>query len=180
MATQNGGALALYLRYDVTFQSTLADFKIDPVGHEYTSDLEFISVDDIDDPATIIAGLDSQHLDHTRREDIEFLLADRPCFLYRRARNFVGYGFESNGTYAGPFLSHDSTDLPAALSHVENSAAEAGLGSFDILVSLDALDGLDWMFTRRHRMSAFFAALLGSDPFIPRDRYLPVGPPFFF
>jgi len=180
LATQNGGALALYLRYDVSFQSTLADFSIDSGGHAYTSDLEFVSVDDLDDPLPIIDRLDSQLLDHTRREDIEFLIANRPGFLYRRDRSFVGYGFESNGTFAGPFLTQDSTDLSAALSHAENSAADAELGRFDILLSLDAHDGLDWMLTRRHRMSAFFVALLGSDAFIPRDRYVPMGPPFFF
>jgi GNAT superfamily N-acetyltransferase len=180
MATQNPRALGLYLKFGVTFQSTLTDFQIRPVSHEYSTDLEFINLSDLDDPVTAVGAIDRRFLDHERPEDIEFFMSDRPGFAYRRNGDVVGYGFESNGDSAGPILASDPADIPAALSHLENSAAEAEIEEIDVGIALDSTTAVRWMLDRRHQMVPFHIALLGSDPFIPRDRYIPFNPSLFF
>jgi GNAT superfamily N-acetyltransferase len=180
LATQDSRALALYLRSGVRFQSTMVDFEVIPTPHEYETDLEFVSLAELDDPVSSIGALDRRLLDHDRPVDIGFMLSDRPGYLYRRDGKAVGYGFESNGDFAGPILVSDSSDLPAALSHLENAAAETEVARIDVELALDAETGVEWMLQRGHRMFPFYIVMLASDPFIPRDRYVPFGPPWFF
>jgi GNAT superfamily N-acetyltransferase len=180
MATQDPRALGLYLKFGVSFQSSMLDSELRPKGHHFGTDLEFVPAGDHDDPASVITALDRTWLDHGRRPEAEFFLEDRPGVLYRRDGEWVGYGFESNGTYAGPFLVSDPSDLPAVLSHLENDAAEREIGSVPIEFSLSARPAVDWVLGRGHRFFGFYIVLLASDPFIPWDRYLPYSPAIFF
>jgi GNAT superfamily N-acetyltransferase len=178
-ATQDLGAVALYLRFGVDFQATMIDADMSPKGHAYDTDLEFVSLSDVDEPVTAVGEIDRRLLDHDRNPELEFLVRDRPGFLYRRGADVVGYGFESNGTYAGPIGVLDPSDLPAALSHLENSAAEQEIKNVSIDFALNSRHVVDWVFARRHRLFGFYGALLTSDPFVPVERYVPYSPGLF-
>jgi GNAT superfamily N-acetyltransferase len=179
IATTDPRALSLYLRSGVRFQTLLAPVTIEPDAHAFETDLEFIPLDAVDDPVAAIAALDRRHLDHERTLEIEFLIGDRPGFLLRRDSEYVGYGFGSDGHFAGPALVDRPSDLPAVLSQMENSAAEAGIRRYDVEFALDARTAVDWALARGHRLSAFYTALLGSSAFVPRDRYVLTGPVLF-
>lgn len=179
IATTDPRALGLYLRYGVQFQTMLVNVEFEPVTHAYETDLEFLPVAEVERPLEAIAALDRRHLDHERSVEIAFLMENRPGFLYRRDGEFVGYGFESKGRFTGPVLVADPADLPAALSHLENSAAAAGVRQVDLEIALDARAPVQWMLGRGHRFFPFYTTLLGSSAFVPRDRYVFFGPSLF-
>ena len=180
VATMDPRALNLYLGRGVRFRTTLVDIEIEPTAHRIDTDLEFIGLDDLDDPIGVVGAIDRTLLDHERPADIEFFMTHRRGVAYRRGGEVVGYGFGHGHGGAGPILVADPADLPAALTHMENAAAEAGVRRIEMELSLGCGSGLDWLRARGHRIAPFSTVLLTSDPFLPHDRYVPFSPTLFF
>lgn len=126
MATMNPSALSLYLRYGVRFQGTGITFTGTPLVRQAKHDLEVRRV--VTDKADIeaIVQLDAEILGYRRPVDIEFLVSDRPAFLFSRDGKDVGYAFGSDGVVSGPGGTLDPADFPAILAQVETTAAQTG------------------------------------------------------
>ncbi len=122
--------------------------------------------------------MEAELLGHGRREDVAFMLSDRPGVVLRRDGRAVAYAFGlSAAGLAGPVGALDPADLPAALAHVEGSAAAAGAERLDFTVPLAARTAIDWLLVQRgFRIDPFYALFLADGPWARLDRYLPFNP----
>lgn len=173
IATLDPPAVALYLRFGVSHQATGLDLSgrpralAPPAGYE------------IAEPALDeLLALEAQLLGHGRREDLRFMLADRPALLLRRGGRAVAYAFGANADgYAGPVGALDPGDLPAALTVLENAAHEAGVERLDLTVPLSAHAAVEHLLgARGFRIDPFYCLFLADGPWARLDRYLPFNP----
>jgi GNAT superfamily N-acetyltransferase len=173
IATVDAPAVALYLRFGVFHQTTGVDVSgrpgpvAAPAGYEAA-------------PATLaeVLALEGELLGHGRREDVAFMLGDRPAVVLRRDGEPAAYAFlPGEHGHAGPVGARDPADLPAALAHVERAAHEAGLERLDLTVPLAARTATDWLLGRRgFRIDPFYCLFLADGPWARLDRYLPFNP----
>ena len=173
IATIDAAAVALYLRFGVAHQTTGFDVAgrpravAPPAGYEAA-------------PATLdeLLEIEGELLGHARREDLAFMLSDRPATVLRRDGAAVAYAFAPNAHgYAGPVAARDPADLPAALTLVEAAAHEAGIERLDLTVPLSARTAIDWLLGQRgFRIDPFYCLFLADGPWARLDRYLPFNP----
>ncbi|HTN24464.1 MAG TPA: GNAT family N-acetyltransferase [Solirubrobacteraceae bacterium] len=173
IATVDAPAVALYLRFGVRHQASGADFSARPRRVAAPAGLEA-------EPATLdeLLALEQQLLGHGRREDLAFMLRDRPAVVLRRGGRPAGYAFLANTHgYAGPIGALDPADLPGALAYVEDAAAAAGIERLDLTVPLAAHAAVDWLLGERgFRIDPFYCLFLADGPWARLDRYLPFNP----
>jgi GNAT superfamily N-acetyltransferase len=173
IATLDAPAVALYLRFGVSHQSTALDVSGAPQPVELPGGYETA-------PATVeeILAMEEAILGHARRPDVEFMLADRPGVVLRRAGRPVAYALlPSAHGYAGPVGALDPADLPAALAVLEQAAHEAGVESLDLTLPLSARAAVDWLVGERgFRIDPFYVLFLADGPWAQLDRYLPFNP----
>jgi GNAT superfamily N-acetyltransferase len=173
IASVDAPAVGLYLRFGVAHQTTGVDVTGAPRAVELPAGYEAV-------PATLDEVLDVERelLSHPRREDVAFMLADRPGALLRRDGRAVGYAFAPNAHgYAGPVAAREPSDLPAALAYVESAAHAAGAERLDLTVPLAARTAIDWLLARRgFRIDPFYCLFLADGPWARLDRYLPFNP----
>ena len=176
IATTDAPAVALYLRFGVSHQTTGVDVRCTPraiaVPPEYETE-----------PATLeeVLAIEGALLGHGRPQEVAFMLADRPATLLRREGRAVAYVFEPNAHgLCGPVAALDPADMPAALAQLEGAAHAAGLESFDLTLPLAATTAVDWLLReRRARIDPFYCLFLADGPWCKLDRYLPFNPCLF-
>lgn len=176
IATTDAPAIALYLRFGVSHQTTGIDVTgtpraiAPPAGYAT-------------EPATLdeVLAIERELLGHGRPQEVAFMLADRPATLLRRGGRTVAYCFEPNAHgHAGPVAALDPADLPAALAVLENAAHVAGLETLDLTLPLAATTAVDWLLReRRFRVDPFLCLFLADGPWCRLDRYLPFNPCLF-
>jgi len=176
IATTDAPAIALYLRFGVSHQTTGIDVTgtpraiAPPAGYET-------------EPATAeeVLAIERELLGHGRAPEVAFMLADRPATLLRRDGRAVAYAFEPNAFgHAGPVAALDPADLPAALAVVEHAAHAIGLETLDLTLPLAATTAVDWLLReRRFRVDPFLCLFLADGPWCKLDRYLPFNPCLF-
>jgi len=175
IATMDARALALYLRFGVTVDAVGGDFERAPGPVEVETDLQLerAGPQDTDE----ILQVEQAVLGHPRREDIAFLLRDRPAVIYRRGGTAAGYGFDCNehGQF-GPVAVLDPADLPVALAHLETSAHAAGLERISVSCALTNRTAVSWFLGRGYRVNPFYVLYLADEPFAQLDRYIPGNP----
>jgi GNAT superfamily N-acetyltransferase len=173
IATVDAPAVALYLRFGVTHQTTSLDLTGTPRAVASPDGYE-VGEPTLDE----LVELEAQLLGHGRREDLAFMLADRPARLLRRDGRAVAYAFCANADgYAGPVGALDPADMPAALAVLENAANGAGLESLDLTVPLSARSAVDHLLgARGFRIDPFYCLFLTDGPWAQLDRYLPFNP----
>jgi GNAT superfamily N-acetyltransferase len=173
IATIDVPAVALYLRFGVTHQTSGVDFTARPRAVALPDGLDAGA-------ATLeeLLALEAQLLGHGRREDLAFMLRDRPAIVLRRDGRPVAYAFLANAHgFAGPIGALDPADLPAALAHVEAAAHAAGIERLDLTVPLAARTAVDWLLGERgFRIDPFYCLFLADGPWARLDRYLPFNP----
>jgi GNAT superfamily N-acetyltransferase len=173
IATVDAPAVGLYLRFGVAHQTTGVGIAGPPRDVALPASYEAV-------PATLdgVLAIERELLGHGRREDLSFMLADRPAVLLRRGRRDVGYAFAHNEHgFAGPVAARDPADLPAALAHVEAAAHAAGLERLDLTVPLAATTAIDWLLAHRGmRIDPFYCLFLADAPWARLDRYVPFNP----
>lgn len=163
----------MYLRFGVAHQTTGVDVAgrpravAAPAGYEVA-------------PATLeeVLAIERELLGHARRQDVAFMLADRPAAVLRRGGRAVAYAFLANEHgHAGPVAARDPADLPAALAHLEGAAHAAGMDRLDLTIPLAARTAIDWLLVRRgFRIDPFYCLFLADGPWARLDRYLPFNP----
>lgn len=173
IATIDAPAVALYLRFGVTHQSTGIDVSGRPRAVALPTGYDVA-------PATLeeILALERELLGHAREADVRFMLGNRPAALLRRDGRPVAYAFEANEHgFAGPVGALDPADLPAALAHVEGTAHAAGVESLDLTLPLSARTAVDWLVgERRFRIDPFYCLFLADGSWARLDRYMPFNP----
>lgn len=173
MATLDAPAVALYLRFGVFHQTTGVDVAGRPRAVALPAGYEAV-------PATLdeLLEIEGELLGHGRREDLAFMLADRPATLLRRDGVAVAYAFTPNAHgYAGPVAARDPADLPAALALVEAAAHDAGMERLDLTMPLAARTAIEWLIGQRgFRIDPFYCLFLADGPWARLDRYLPFNP----
>jgi GNAT superfamily N-acetyltransferase len=175
IATMDARALALYLRFGVSVEAAGSDFEKAPEPVEVETDLEVERAG----PRHVeeILAVEEAVLGHPRREDISFLVHDRPAVVYRRRGAAVGYGFDCNehGQF-GPVAVLDPADLPVALAHLETTAHAAGLERISVSCALTNRTAVSWLLARGYRVNPFYVLYLADEPFAKLDRYIPCSP----
>jgi hypothetical protein len=120
-------------------------------------------------------------LGHRRRQDVEFMLADRPAVALRSNGRSVAYAFlpSAHGN-AGPVAAREPSMLPAALAVLEDAAHASGLEQLDLTVPLAAQTAIVWLLAERgFRIDPFYCLYLADGPWARLDRYLPFNPSLF-
>ncbi|HVS29005.1 MAG TPA: GNAT family N-acetyltransferase [Solirubrobacteraceae bacterium] len=173
IATVDAAAVALYLRFGVAHQTTGVGVTggprpiAPPAGYETA-------------PATVDEVLEIENvvLSHARRQEAEFMLADRPAVVLRRSGRPVAYAFLPNADgHAGPVAARDPADMPAALATLERAAHEGELQRLDLTVPLGAHTAVEWLLGERgFRIDPFYCLFLANGPWAQLDRYLPFNP----
>jgi GNAT superfamily N-acetyltransferase len=173
IATIDAPAVALYLRFGVAHQATGVDFTGRPRAVDLPAGYEVAE-------ATLerVLALERELLGHGRREDVTFMLANRPAVVLRRGGQDVAYAFLANEHgHAGPVGALDPADLPAALAQLEGAAHAAGIERLDLTVPLAARTAVDWLLAQRgFRIDPFYCLFLADGPWARLDRYLPFNP----
>lgn len=173
IATVDAPAVALYLRFGVSHQTTGVDLTGRPRAVAMPAGYEIA-----DASLGEVLALEGELLGHGRREDVAFMLANRPAALLRRDGRSVAYAFLANEHgHAGPVGALDPADLPAALAHLEDAAHAAGIERLDLTVPLAARTAIDWLMAQRgFRIDPFYCLFLADGPWARLDRYLPFNP----
>jgi GNAT superfamily N-acetyltransferase len=173
IATLDAPAVGLYLRFGVAHQAAGFDLTGAPraIATPPGYDVAEPTLDEL-------VELEGELLGHGRREDLAFMLADRPALLLRRDGGAVAYAFGASADgYAGPIGALDPADMPAALACLENAAHEAGVARLDLTVPLTAHTAIDHLLGRRgFRIDPFYCLFLADGPWAKLDRYLPFNP----
>lgn len=173
IATVDAAAVALYLRYGVSHQTTGVGVTGRPRPVALPSGYEAVPAN-VDD----VLAVERAVLGHTRAVDVEFMLADRPAVVLRRRGRPVAYAFLANADgHVGPVAAGEPADLPAALAVLENAAHESGLELLDLTVPLAAHEAVEWLLReRRLQIDPFYCLFLADGPWARLDRYLPFNP----
>jgi len=116
-------------------------------------------------------------LEFDRGDELEWLLAQREGYLYRRGNEPIGFAFVGRqGT--GPIASLEPADQPAILAHVEARAAALEIEKLGFEVPMVNDVALRHLLDRGFRMDPFYTFLMSSRPFGSFDRYIGFSPPF--
>lgn len=187
LATQDPRALSLYLRSDVGYVSTSADFIITPRRIEPATDLRFERVGPDGAAVHAIAALEQEVLGFRRDVDVRFLLGLRPAWLALRAGSVVGFAFGAQSTQhgrriqpvaAGPMTAFNAEDLPAIIDRVIDAAQVAGDGEFGVTTPLVNRVGVAHLLARGAKIDPFYVKVLASDTTMRLDRWIHTSPAF--
>lgn len=176
IATLDAPAVALYLRFGVSHQTTAVGFAGPPSAVELPADYETA-------PATAddVLAIERDVLGHARPPEVEFMLGDRPAVLLRHEGQTIGHVFlpGAHGN-AGPVAVRDPAHMPAALAVLEHAAYERGVETLELTVPLAATTAVDWLMGERgFRIDPFYCLFLSDGPWARFDRYLPFNPCLF-
>ncbi|HEV7804220.1 MAG TPA: GNAT family N-acetyltransferase [Solirubrobacteraceae bacterium] len=176
IATTEPAAVALYLRFGVSHQTTAIDLAATPRAVELPAGYEAV-------PATLedVLAIEREVLDHGRPQEVAFMLGDRPATLLRRDGRAVAYAFGPNAyDQCGPVAALDPADLPAALAQLETAAHAAGVERLELAVPLTAGKAVTWLLAERgFRVDPLLSLFLADGPWAKLDRYLPFNPCLF-
>ena len=158
IATTDLPALATYMKNGVYPRFPIYYFAGEPQTVQFESDLAFQRIQGWTEAIETLAELDLAVLGHRRDIDHEWLLGDRPGFLYLREGEPVGYGY----TPGGPCALLDKQDFPAVLLHTETFAAEEGHRHFGVQVPMANTSAIDHLLNRGFRMDDFITSWMSD------------------
>jgi GNAT superfamily N-acetyltransferase len=178
IATQDAGALALYLRFGVAYVTTSMDLARAPGPVELESDLIFERLDESSAAVDAVAHVEQAVLGHRRDVDVRFLLGNRPAWLASRNGSVVGFAFGARGATSGPIAALDPSDLPAMLDLVEREAYDAAVEELSFTVPMINRVAVSHLLAHRFRIDPFYIKVLADEPSMRLDRWIHTGPAF--
>jgi GNAT superfamily N-acetyltransferase len=181
-ATQDPRAVALYLRFGVSYLTSSIDVLGPPRASTIATDLliERVLPGVTADAEAAIADIERALLGHARLEDTRFLLGKRPAWLARRGGRVVGMAFGMDGDCTGPIGVLDPADLPALMGTVENDAVERDVKELGFTIPMVNATALDHVLGRGFHVDTFYTFLLSSSTEMRLDRYIETQPTFIF
>ncbi len=181
-ATQDPRAVALYLRFGVSYLTSSIDVLGPPRASVIETDLhiERVLPGGMADAEIAIADFERQLLGHARREDTRFLLGERPAWLARRGDRVVGMAFGMNGDCTGPIGALDTSDLPALMATVENDAVDREVKELGFTIPMVNATALAYVLGRGYQVDTFYTFILSSSDHMRLDRYIETQPTFIF
>lgn len=185
-ANQDPRALSLYLRSGVHFISSSVAFRGRAQASEISTDLDIEGVIPTERSAAqeSVFELEREVLGHGRREEIRYLLENRPLFLARRARRVTGMAFGASrvvpardkGRETGPMCALDPEDLPALSATVENDAVVNNILDLGFQIPLVNATAASFVLGRRYQIEPFSTLILASDNRMRLDRWVQMQP----
>jgi GNAT superfamily N-acetyltransferase len=178
VATLELRALGRYLQTGLSARCLVLWVGTQPRPHDVPTDLQAVPIVGSADDLAALDAIDGRLLGHTRRVDLEWIIAGgRQGFLFRRSGEAVAYGFE--GERSGPVACLETADTPAVLGYLESRAAERGLAELGFWLPSVNREAIDYLLGRGFRIDPFVATFFTDDSGIELDRYLITSPPFF-
>jgi len=172
IATTNPRALALYLRYDVSFQGMAFSVYGKPEKRGCDTDLAIKQATASTQTHDTIVDIENQVLGYRRSTELDFFMKNQPIFLFYREDIPVGYAFGCDGNSAGPAAALDPEDLPALLHTIERSACEINLESLWLTLPANAKQAVSWALENGYQIDPFHEMLLAKNPVMKFDRYI--------
>lgn len=176
VATIDPPALVRYLKIGHTPMFPAAYFEREPELIRLNMDLEFHMVTSNGETLDIFDTIDQVILNHTRRVDHEWLLADRQGYLATRQGKPVGYVYI--GRNNGPIAMINDADFPAVLAFAELQAV-GNQQKVGFEVPLINQQAVQFLLSRGYRMDGFITLLMSTKPFGQFEKYIYTSPPFF-
>lgn len=177
IATTDVRAVACYYRSGTHVRFPIIGLSREPRANAADGirlDAEPITTLTVDD----VLAIDRDVLEHARSEaELEWLLADREGYVYRRDGRIDGFGFVSAGR-TGPIAALDADTIPDILRHIESRAAD--LGGTEVGFEVPTLNeaAMTHLLGGGFRMDPFHTFLMSNRPFGRFDRYIGFAPPF--
>lgn len=172
IATTDLPAQARYLKAGLSSHFPIYTFSRPAEYAPILSDLraEAITLDDL----PLLADIDLHVLGHSRDIDHEWLINDRPGFIYYRGNRPVGYGYV--GKRSGPFAVYDEEVLPMVLAHAESTVAGLGHDTFKVEVPLVNREAVQYLLARGATMDPFCCYMMMDRPFGNFSNYIFTSP----
>ncbi len=172
IATTNPRALALYLRYDVSFQGMAFSVYGEPKRRRLETDLVVEQITASTQALDTILTIENEVLGYRRSTELEYFMRNQPLFLFYRENEPVGYAFGSTSNSAGPAAALDPGDLPALLHTIEQSACRINLESLCLTLPANAKQAVSWALANGYKIDPFHEMLLAKNPVMKFDRYI--------
>jgi ribosomal protein S18 acetylase RimI-like enzyme len=172
IATTNPRALALYLRYGVSFQGMAFTLYGRPQSRALDTNLDIELAESSIQTLNAVLNTDSAILGYRRTAEIEFFMNNQPTFLFRRRGELVAYAFGYKKQTNGPAAALSNSDMPALLRQIEQSAVAEGVDSLELVIPAMVDNAVRWALESGYQMDPFHKLLLTSNPDMKLDRYL--------
>ncbi len=172
IATTNPRALALYLRYDVSFQGMAFTVYGDPKQRKLETDLAIEQVAASKQVLETILTIENEVLGYRRSTELEYFMKNQPVFLLYRKKKPVGYAFGATSNSAGPAAALDPEDIPVLLHTIEQSACQINLESLWLTLPANAKQAVSWALANGYKIDPFQEMLLTRNPVMKFDRYI--------
>jgi hypothetical protein len=176
VATTDTRAVVRYLKVGVYPRFACSYFSRPAQSPSVPTDLTFEPISAVPEAIEQLRVIDLALLGHRRDEDHRWLLENRQGYLYRRAGEPLGYGYQ--GYSNGPFALLNEADFPAVLAHAEQQAASRG-DDFGLEVPLINRAAVDYLLAQRFQMDSFITMFMSDRPFGKFENYILPSPPFF-
>ena len=178
IATTDFRALARYLKSGVYPFATALYFERAPEAVDFESDLQFQTVEDVDEALQTMGEIDLAILGHRRDVDHRYLMQQRSLYFYERRGQAAGYGYISKDN-CGPFALFDKKDFPAVIAHAESQAHILKAERIGFETPTINIKAIDHLMSRRYRIEGFVTSILSKRSFGKFENYILTSPPFF-
>lgn len=177
IATGDVRAHARYLKSGVHSQFLMYTLHREPVAQTLSPQLTPEQLNADDRSVALLAEIDKVVLGHRRDHQHRWLLAERPCFIYRVDGEIIGYGYVGeNGS--GPFALYNPKWFPMVFAHAENETLRSGRERIYLTIPTPNRIALQYCLDRGYKIDEFLMYFLSSKAFGQFDRYIGTDPAF--
>ena len=139
--------------------------------------LEVVALGDDGEGIADVLELERTVLGFDRGRELDWLLAEREAYVYRRGGRPVAFAFVAKGR-TGPIAALEPADLPAILDHVRHRAGAVGSREVSFEVPAPNVTAIRHLLGQGYRFDPFITFLMANRPFGRFDRFVGLTPPF--
>lgn len=177
IATGDVRAHARYLKSGVHPQFLIYTLHREPVAQTLSPQLTLEQLNADDQSIALLAEIDKVVLGYRRDHQHRWLLAERPCYVYRIDGKIIGYGYVGEKG-SGPFALTDPAWFPDVLAHAENETLGSGRERIYLTVPTPNQTVLQYCLDQGYKIDEFLMYFLSSEAFGQFDRYIGTDPAF--